>query len=125
MPAKKATSRLIDEISSLKRAAHIENGGAFLDRYKGGECSIFTNSKESSDILHNLLVQAFSSGHTESYWREHPEEALHEKVKIHENDEWCLYEIKFPVSENTAQIRAEQIQNLTKTLIAPDHKRSR
>ena|ERR1700678_29853 len=111
MPAKDAPSRLIDAISSLKRAAFIENIPHMPDRWKDGECIVLTNSKDSCDILRNLLAQAFSG--------QGP------KFEVMEQDEYDIYQIKFPASENACQILAEQVQNLTKTLIAPDHKRSR
>jgi len=123
MPAKKASDRLLGAIGSLKRAAHIENLKHLEDHWKNGECIVFTGSQDSNAILHNLLVQALSSNHTPDYWRTHPGQGLHEKIDASEHDP-DIFQIIFPAAENSCQILAEQIEDVTKTLIAPD-KRSR
>jgi hypothetical protein len=111
MPAIKDTDRLIDAISSLKRAAFIENVLPGTDHWKDGQCVIYTETKDSSDILKNLLGQAFSPGHL-------PPIAQTE----HEHE---IFEIRFPVSRNSCKMLTEQVEKLTQKLIAPDQTRRR
>jgi hypothetical protein len=124
MPAMKATDRLLDAISRLKRAAHIENLKHLEDHWRNGECIIFTGTQASCDILENLLTQALSARHSPEYWREHPGQKPHEKIEASEHD-YDIFQIKFPVSEKSCQILAGKIEDLTETLIASDHQRSR
>ena len=121
MPAKNAESRLIDAISSLKRATHIENLRHMPDHLNEGHCFVFTSSQESVEALKDILAQALSSNHTPSYWRTHPGQGPHEKIEADSSQEWGIFGMSFPASENACQMLAERIENYTKKLIAPDH----
>ena len=123
MPAMKATDRLLDAISSLKRAAHIQNLKHLSDHCRDGECIVFTGDQNSSTLLHNLLVQALSSNHSPEYWRKHPGQGVQEKI-VSEEHEYDIFQTVFPAEEKSCQVLAERIENVTKTLIAPE-KRSR
>jgi hypothetical protein len=122
MTAKKSSDRLLDAISSLKRAAQIPNLKHLEDHWKDGECIVFTGDRNSGTILHNLLVQALSAGHSSDYWRKHPGQGLHQKIDASDDDD--IFQIIFPAEEKSCQVLAERIENVTKNLIAPE-KRSR
>jgi hypothetical protein len=126
MPAKNAESRLIDALSSLKRAAHIENLRDMPDHLNEGNCFVFTSSKESMELLENVLAQALSSNHTPDYWRKHPGQGVQEEIESRIIEDWGIFEISFPASDNTCQMLAERIEDYAKNLTDPDRiKRSR
>lgn len=126
MPPKKGTQSLIDAVSSLKRAAHIENTpyphdsvGKAVDMPGKEFCWAYTGSGESAEILANLLRQAFSQGHSPAYWSKHPNEGERAQIQVVEGEgfDWL---VRFPASEATSKILAEKIEKLTQALIAPD-----
>jgi hypothetical protein len=113
---KKSSERLLDAISSLKRAAHIENLRDMPDHFNKGNCLVFAGSQESADLLQDILGQALASPH--------PGAGL--KIETETSEDWGIFGLAFPASENTCQTLAERIESYTGKLVAPDHvKRSR
>jgi hypothetical protein len=115
MPAKKSSDRLLDAISSLKRAAHIEHDAwTEKDALKGDQCHIYTGSEESLNILHNLIVQAFEIGKPKV-----PKEIIAD-VEDYNHDGLEIFRVSFTASQNTRDLLAEKIEQMTAKLIAPD-----
>ena len=110
--------RLLEAISSLKRAAGI--AGLVNDCIVDGKCRVFTEGIHGEgEHLLNVLNQALMLGHTPQYWRKRPGKGLHDQLEIKERD--CdLWEVSFPVSESTCNLIADRIQKMTQILIGPD-----
>jgi hypothetical protein len=114
---KRQESKLLDAIGTLKRAAGIEDHW-LRDEVVGGECCVRTKSEESFQILHNLLGQALSQGHTADYWRKRPGQRPHEQMG-NARLELDVFLIGFPVTAATCNLVTERIQKLAQKLVAP------